>query len=122
MGTIAYCSSGTATNFVATISPEQPKAGDEVTTTFNYDLTKEITGGTATYSITYNFLPLSPTVDQLCDDQAGSADTCPLMVGHHTDISKQIWPSGLGGTLVTTIKWLDQDGSDVLCLKWTTKN
>lgn len=121
VGSIAYCSSGTATNFVATITPASPKVNDEVTTTFDYDLTKVITGGTATYSVTYNFLPFSPTVDQLCADQAGTVDACPLAIGHHTDISKSVWPPGLSGTVVSTIKWVDQDGADVLCLKWSVK-
>lgn len=41
--------------------------------------------------------------------------------GHHTDVSKQIWPSGLSGTVVSQIEWTDETSAQILCVKWTAK-
>ena len=75
------------------------------------------TGATATYSVTYNFLPLTPTVDDLCADQKD--DLCPLAIGLHNSKSNSAWPSGLSGTIVSKIQWKDQDGQEILCMQWT---
>ena len=71
---------------------------------------------TATYSVTYNFIPLTPTVDDLCATQ--KEDLCPLAIGVHHDVSTSTWPSGLSGKLTTKIQWKDQDGQEILCLSW----
>ena len=67
--------------------------------------------------MTYNFIPLSPTVDDLCATQ--KVDLCPLKVGVHHSTSDSTWPSGLSGTIVSKIQWKDQDGQEILCLQWT---
>lgn len=66
---------------------DAPKAGQEVVTTFDYDLDADLcTGYPATdlckakYSLTYNFIPISPTTESLCAGQVGTADPCPLKV------------------------------------------
>ena len=83
-------------------------------------LDKQITvGATAKYSTTYNFIPLTPTTDDLCADQKD--DLCPLAIGAHHSKSISTWPSGLSGTIVNTIEWADQDGQPILCLKWTVQ-
>jgi hypothetical protein len=76
-------------------------------------------GHTAKYAITYNFIPLSPTVDSLCADQA--TDKCPLATGHHHSESYSVFPTGLSGTLVSKITWTHEDGRQILCLQWTVK-
>jgi hypothetical protein len=68
--------------------------------------------------VTYNGIPLSPTVDNLCATQA--VDKCPLAVGHHHSTSDSVWPDSVSGTIKTKIEWKDQSGSQVLCLLWTT--
>ena len=82
---------------------------------------KDVTqGATAIYSVTYNFIPLSPSTDDLCADQ--KEDKCPLLASaHHHSVSTSPWPTGLSGTVVSKIEWKDQDGQQVLCLKWTAK-
>jgi hypothetical protein len=83
-------------------------------------LDKQITvGAKAKYSTTYNFIPLTPTTDDLCADQKD--DLCPLAIGAHHSKSVSTWPSGLSGTIVNTIEWTDQDGQPILCLKWTVQ-
>lgn len=80
-----------------------------------------MTGGTATYAVTLNYFPLPSTVDDLCADQEGGDDPCPLAVGHHKDVSVSPFPSGVSGKVVSDIIWKDQDGQQVLCVRWTVK-
>jgi hypothetical protein len=115
-------SSDLAKNLVISIVPDAPKPGQDVTTTFDYDLDTVITGGTATYGFSFNGIPFSPTVNDLCVEQAGGCcpDPCPLGIGHHSDKSITTFPS-VSGKIITTIKWADQDGSQILCVEWTVK-
>lgn len=114
--TIAYCG-GYVQNFVASVDPADPAANQNFTTTFDYDLDREVMGGKAKYSATLNGLPFSQT-DDLCADQAGSADPCPLQPGHHHDTSVTAFPD-FTGKLVSTIDWTDQNGDRVLCVTFT---
>jgi ML domain len=115
-------SSDLAKNLVISIVPDAPVAGQEVTTTFDYDLEQVITGGTASYGFTFNGIPFSPTVNDLCTEQAGGCcpDPCPLGVGHHSDKSISTFPS-VSGKIVTTIKWSDETAKPILCVEWTVK-
>ena len=115
-------SSDLAKNLVISIVPDSPVAGQEVTTTFDYDLEQVITGGTASYGFTFNGIPFSPTVNDLCTEQAGGCcpDPCPLGVGHHTDKSISTFPA-VSGKIITTIKWTDQTTQPILCVEWTVK-
>lgn len=115
-------SSDLAKNLVISIVPDAAKAGQDVTTTFDYDLDTVITGGTATYGFSFNGIPFSPTVNDLCVEQAGGCcpDPCPLGIGHHSDKSITTFPS-VSGKIITTIKWADQNGSPILCVEWTVK-
>jgi len=116
-------SSDTAKNLIISITPDSPKGGQEVTTIFKYDLSKEVTSGKASYGFTFNGIPFSPTVDDLCADQAGGCcpDPCPLAVGAHENKSLSNFPEGVSGKIVTTIKWTDQDNAQILCVEWTVK-
>ena len=115
-------SSDLAKNLVISIVPDAAKAGQDVTTTFDYDLNTVITGGTATYGFSFNGIPFSPTVNDLCVEQAGGCcpDPCPLGIGHHSDKSITTFPS-VSGKIITTIKWADQNGTPILCVEWTVK-
>ena len=119
---ICGSSSDLAKNLVISIVPDAAKAGQDVTTTFDYDLDTVITGGTATYGFSFNGIPFSPTVNDLCVEQAGGCcpDPCPLGIGHHSDKSITTFPS-VSGKIITTIKWADQNGSPILCVEWTVK-
>ena len=82
-----------------------------------YDLpAPEITGGTATYSVTYNGIPFPPTVNPLCDET-----TCPKAVGFNNETSSSIFPSGISGKVISTIKWKDQNDDLVWCVETTWK-
>ena len=126
VGTYRNCgsSSDLAQNLVISIEPDSPTAGQDVTTKFSYDLISEVTGGEASYGFSFNGIPFSPTIDDLCADQAGGCcpDPCPLQVGHHDNESHSEFPSGVSGKVITTIKWSDQDGNQILCVEWTVKS
>lgn len=120
LGSVESCTNANAIaqNFVPNITPDAAHSGDEVTTVFDYDLTAQVVeGATATYSVSWNFIPIDPTVDSLCADQ-GADDPCPLAVGHHTDKSVSTFPD-LSGYIVSTIEWADAAGNQILCVKWT---
>jgi hypothetical protein len=101
------------------LDPVAPTAGANFTTIFDYDLDKVVTSGTARYYATLNGLPVLNQDDDLCVDQ-GSADPCPLAIGHHKDYSTSEMPS-FSGKLVSKLTWLDQDGEEVLCVQMTFK-
>jgi len=98
-------------------SPASPKAGDNVSLWVAYDLpAPEITGGTATYSFSYNGIPFPPTVNPLCDETA-----CPKPAGFNNETSVSEFPSGLSGKIVSSVKWNDQNDDLVWCVETTWK-
>ena len=108
-----------AKNFVVTLNTDTPLKGQNVTTTFDFDLDAPITGGTAKYSATLNgFGPYTSQAD-LCSETAKSNDPCPLGIGHHRQESTST--STVSGKIITTITWVDQAGAEILCAKITTK-
>jgi hypothetical protein len=97
--------------------PAIPKPGDNVSLWVAYDLpAPEITGGTATYSFTYNGIPFAPTVNPLCDETA-----CPKDVGFNNETSYSDFPSGLSGKITSSVKWNDQNDDLVWCIETTWK-
>jgi hypothetical protein len=93
--------------------PANPKAGDNVSLWVAYDLpAPAITGGTATYSFSLNGIPFTPTVDDLCTQTA-----CPKDTGFNNESSWSIFPSGVSGKIVSTIRWHDQNDELVWCVE-----
>ena len=109
-----------AKNFVASISNDAPTQGELVTTTFDFDLDAPIVGGTAYYSATLNGLGPFTSSAPLCDETAKTNDPCPLLAGHHHEESTT--ENSVTGKVVTTIQWMDSDGSEILCVVLTTKS
>ena len=108
-----------ATNFVATLSTDTPTQGQNVTTTFDFDLAAPILGGTAYYSATLNGLGPFTSQAALCDETAKSGDPCPLLPGHHHQESTT--ENTVTGKVVTTLSWYDENGAQILCTILTTK-
>lgn len=107
-----------AKNFAVTISTSTPTKNENVTTTFDFDLDAPITGGTAYYAATLNGFPYSSTAP-LCDETAKVNDPCPLLAGHHQEVSTSL--NTVSGKIVATITWKDPAGSEILCARITTK-
>jgi hypothetical protein len=97
--------------------PTNPVPGDNVTLWVAYDLPPpEITGGSARYSITYNGIPFPATVNPLCEQTV-----CPKQIGFNNESSSSTFPSGIGGKIVSSIRWNDQNDDVVWCVETTWK-
>lgn len=95
--------------------PANPVAGDNVSTWIAYDLpTPGITGGTATYSFSFNGIPFTPTVEDLCTQTA-----CPKEPGIYNESSSSIFPSGISGKIVAQIAWRDPNDTLIWCVENT---
>lgn len=93
--------------------PTTPKAGDNVTLWVAYDLAPPaITAGTATYEFSFNGIPLTPTIEDLC-----TQTKCPKDTGFNNESSWNTFPSGISGKLVSSIKWHDQNDDLVWCVE-----
>ena len=116
----AVCSAPTALakNFAVSISTDTPAKNEVVFTTFDFDLDAPVVSGTAYYEATLNGFPYSASAP-LCDETAKSGDPCPLLAGHHHEVSNST--SSVSGKLITKITWKDDSDSEILCAQITTK-
>lgn len=116
----AVCSSPTALakNFAVSISTDTPAKNEVVFTTFDFDLDTPVASGTAYYEATLNGFPYSASAP-LCDETAKTGDLCPLLAGHHHEVSNST--STVSGKLITKITWKDDSDSEILCAQITTK-
>ena len=108
-----------AQNIVLGISPDLPQT--DYMFYLNADLSKQVDNGTSRYDITYNFIPLTPTTNDLCTELNNSNITCPLNVGHISSESKGSIPTGLTGTTVIKNQWFDGSNARILCIQFTIK-
>jgi len=111
-GTITDCSKlgSVATISSMGIDPISPKAGDNSTIWVAYDLSKQVTGGTVKYSYWVNFIPFSPTVIDLCSQEA-----CPLVPAYYNSSGSSIFPD-VSGRVEIKIEWADQDNTPIWCV------
>jgi hypothetical protein len=95
------------------LTPADPKPGEKVGLNLDYTVPAgvTVTGGQAKYDITYNFIPLSPTVEPLCQNIP-----CPLGPGSYVNTTYSTWPSGIRGTVNTKITWVDEASKQLLCI------
>lgn len=118
--TIRDCAPGTSLFLVNSVSlnPSTPMPGEKVSLDLEYTVPTGYvtTAGQAKYEITYNFIPLTPTVEPLCQNIP-----CPLGAGSYTNNTVSEWPTGLSGTLKTKITWMDIMGVELLCLQMDAK-
>jgi hypothetical protein len=96
--------------------PTNPVSGDKTELWIAYNLNEELSGGTATYSTTFNGIPFSPTIEDLC-----TQTSCPKSAGFYNETSLSDFPSGISGKIVNKIQWKDQDEKPVWCAEVTLK-
>ena len=119
-----YSSCGISTdiaqNLILDVTPELPQ--DNYILYMNADFSKEITSGTSKYSITYNFLPLQPSINNLCEEMLNSNITCPLN-DHISSESKGSIPTGVSGTVVIKNEWFTDTTPQerILCMNFNIK-
>jgi len=99
-----------------TLTPDPPISGEPVYLGLIFDNTgTEVTGGTATSSVTLNGLPLSPDVKPLCEGVV-----CPILSGSNNRSTESSWPS-VSGKVVTKFTWTGAGGESLLCITSTVK-
>ena len=98
--------------------PDPPQPNVNVTLELDFTVPDQpiISSGTAVYSMTYNFLPITPTTDDLCKDT-----DCPINPGHHFQSTSMLLPQGLKGKLVIMTNWYDDSKNVLLCYSITAK-
>jgi hypothetical protein len=108
------------TNSVFTVNalefyPDPAIRNENSTITFDFTVPAEVTQGTAKYSFSFNGIPFTPTVNDLCLDT-----TCPVVVGHHSQSTSSPFPD-VSGKVITKIEWFDELENSLLCAQITTK-
>jgi len=93
--------------------PLDPKPGERVAMNLDYTVPPgvTVTAGQAKYEITYNFIPITPTIEPLCQNIP-----CPLGPGTYVNSTYSNWPTGITGTVKTKITWADETGKQLLCI------
>ena len=111
---VSDCSNGDAlfTLNSMSFSPDPPVPGENSTLLLSMAVPEEINNGTARYSVKYNYLPLSPTVDPLCDVTVA----CPIAVGTLDTRSSYPFDEGLSGSIIMKVEWFDLTGRRLLCV------
>lgn len=106
-------------NVVLSVEPKLPQS--DYTLYLNGDLSQTITKGTSKYDITYNFIPVSPTTEDLCTEIESSNISCPLLNGFLSSESKGTIPIDLSGSLTIKNQWFNNDQTKILCMKFDIK-
>jgi len=116
---VSDCSNGASLFKLTSMSfaPDPTVPGVNSTLLLDMNVPSTVTNGTATYATSYNFIPLTPTVDPLCYVTVD----CPIQVGTLTTRSSYPIPTGLSGSLQIRISWKDLDGNLLLCVVINTK-
>jgi hypothetical protein len=97
--------------------PTYVSANQNVSLTLLYTTPVEVDAGSVTTSITYNFIPITPTVEDLC-----SSVECPIVTGAHDASSWFLMPTGVRGTVTTKVVWTDINNTQLLCISTTLKS
>jgi len=96
------------------LSPASPSPGQDVVLNLGYTVPDGlvVSGGETVYQFTFNFIPLDPTTNPLCQDIP-----CPLGPGTYANATKSVWPSGISGSFTSTMRWMDGGDQNYLCLQ-----
>jgi len=101
-----------------TFQPDPPVKGQNSTLSLALNNPSDILGGSAIYSFTYNFLPLTPEVYDLCSQVP---DGCPILAGPLDIVSSYPIDPSLSGTIVAKLEWKDTANIQLLCISITMK-
>lgn len=119
LGSVTDCSNGGSLFKLSSMSftPDPTVPGMNSTLLLSMSVPEQVTGGTATYTTTYNFIPFAPTVDALCDITV----PCPIAVGTLDTVSTYPIDPTLSGSLSIKVEWKDQTARQLLCVLIKTK-
>lgn len=118
-GSVTDCSKSTALFTLTSLSflPDPPVKGQNSTLLLSMNVPTEVAGGTATYSVTYNFIPLSPTTEDLCTVAPGG---CPIHPGTLDTVSSIPFDGSLSGSITFKIEWKDLSQAQLMCISIKT--
>jgi hypothetical protein len=99
--------------------PDPAVKNDNSTVSLDFTVPEGVTinEGTVRYSLTYNFIPLSPSVEPLCPNNI----ECPIVPGTFNKSTSSIFPSGVSGTMVIKSEWFGPTNNLLLCYQIRTK-
>ena len=120
LASVSDCSKGASQVKInsMTFQPDPPVKGQNSTLNLSLNNPSDILAGTATYSFTYNFIPLTPEVKDLCGEVPGG---CPIKAGLLSLSSSYPIDPSLKGTIVAKIEWKDTANVQLLCISITMK-
>jgi hypothetical protein len=118
LGSVNDCSKGTAIFKITSMSlnPDPPVIGQNSTLALSMLVPYDVLSGTATYSATYNFIPLAPTIEDLCANVV-----CPIQAGSLNTISSIPFDSSLKGSITLKIEWKDASNNELMCVSVNVK-
>ena len=109
------------TNSVFTITdlsvdPTVPVKGQNITVHTVFTVPNDVSSGLATYKFSFNGIPFTPTVDDLC-----TQTVCPILAGNHDEYSSVLVPD-ISGKVIVDMIWSDETSTKTyLCLRTTLK-
>ena len=119
LASVTDCSKPGALFDVSSMSflPDPPVKGTNSTLLLSMNVPSEVTGGTASYTVTYNFIPLTPTVKDLCLEVPGG---CPILKGTLNTVSSIPFDGSLSGQITIKILWKDLSDQELMCVSVKT--
>lgn len=121
LGSVKDCSQGQSLFKITSMSfsPDPPVRGENSTLLLSIDVPTQVDAGTATYSYTYNSIPLTPDIKNLCLELPSG---CPIMPGQLQTVSSfPIDSTTPTGTIVAKIQWSDTMKTNLMCVAVTIK-
>lgn len=113
---VSDCGAGASVFIVNSVdlNPVTPVPGQNMTLTLDYTVPfgTTVTGGQTEYDVTWNFIPLEPSFEPLCQDIP-----CPLGPGTYRNQSTSLWPDSVSGYITSQMKWLDEANNLLLCIE-----
>ena len=98
------------------ITPDPPIPGQSIKLTLIFNNQgKEITDGTATTTLSVNFLPFSPTTVPLCQNTM-----CPIVSGSNDRSTETTFPD-VTGIIKSRVTWTGTEGESLLCIDTSFK-
>lgn len=118
-GSVTDCSKSTSLFTITSLSfgPDPPVKGQNSTLNLSMTVPATVAGGTATYSAIYNFIPLTPTTEDLCSVAPAG---CPIAAGILNTVSSIPFDGSLSGSLTFKIEWKDLAAQQLMCVSIKT--
>ena len=97
--------------------PDPAIRNENSTVSLDYTVPKGtiVSSGTVVYTLTYNYLPFSPSTEELCTNTK-----CPIEPGTFNESSSSNFPD-LNGNVNVKAQWYDENQTLLMCYSIQTK-